>query len=176
MGNELTSGAARGVAATTSWFADCKDCVAERAARNRSRAKDGSSEFVSDPVFEYPDAWAQRTIERGGSRSDRCQRHRQAHRRAIQALPVAYIDLTTIGEVADRKRPSGPLGGLGPLPTRHKSEIHEVDLSQFRMGLSDEDMLQLLRGLSQKQVAVVEAGTGTGKSTLMPFRLMNPPP
>jgi HrpA-like RNA helicase len=44
------------------------------------------------------------------------------------------------------------------------------------MGMNDSDISEILTGLVDKQVAVVEAGTGTGKSTLMPFRLMNPPP
>ncbi|MBS1301537.1 DEAD/DEAH box helicase [Loktanella sp. SALINAS62] len=42
--------------------------------------------------------------------------------------------------------------------------------------MSDADVLAILDGLADKRVAVIEAGTGTGKSTFMPFRLMNPPP
>lgn len=185
MGDDLTTTDA----STTTWKARCKDCQAEqRAARygnkaqdNRARGKQRATERkqqtgATSPTFEYSRHWAVRTVERGGSRSDRCERHRKAHRMAIQALAVAYIDLQTIGDVADRDHPTGPLGGLGPLPSVHREQTYSVDLAKFKMGMSDSDILQLLRGLTEKRVAVLEAGTGTGKSTLMPFRLMNPPP
>ncbi|MBX7255919.1 MAG: DEAD/DEAH box helicase [Candidatus Hydrogenedentes bacterium] len=61
------------------------------------------------------------------------------------------------------------------MPTDHVKAAHECDLSPFAFGMTDSDILSLLDGLKQRQVAVVEAGTGTGKSTFMPFRLMTPP-
>lgn len=180
---DLNNGSARGSAATTVWKATCKDCQAEvgalgnrRPSDHRQRTPKQQHPGDSTPPFEYSDNWAHRTIERGNSRSDRCERHRKAHRSAIQAISVAYIDLQTIGEVADRQNPTGPLGGLGPLPTLHKKQTCDVDLDGFEFGMSDADIMQLLDGLAHKRVAVVEAGTGTGKSTFMPFRLMSPPP
>lgn len=68
----------------------------------------------------YNENWARNLVERGGSRSDRCKEHRATHRVNIQGLAVAYIDLKTVGEVADRENPTGPLGGLGPLPPHTK--------------------------------------------------------
>jgi HrpA-like RNA helicase len=126
--------------------------------------------------FDYSSEWSQRMLQRGNSRSDRCERHRKAHRLAIQALAVPYIDLAVIGEVPDPDHPAGPLGSLGPLPVLHRERTIDSDLSAFEFGMSDGDVLQILEGLRDKQVAVIEAGTGTGKSTFMPFRLMNPPP
>ena len=67
----------------------------------------------------YNENWARNLVERGGSRSDRCKDHRLKHRTNIQGMAVAYIDLQTVGEVADRENPTGPLGGLGPLPGAH---------------------------------------------------------
>jgi hypothetical protein len=58
----------------------------------------------------YNENWARNVIERGGSRSDRCREHRQRHRTYIQGIAVAYIDLETVGEIADRTNPTGPLG------------------------------------------------------------------
>lgn len=187
MGDDLSEGNTRGIATTSVWTAKCKDCEAEtRIRRHSNTAKDERHRHGRDSrkepsannptSFEYSDDWTHRLLERGNSRSDRCERHRRAHRAAIQALSVAYIDLQTISAVADPQNPTGPLGGLGPLPTLHRRTSHDVALGQFQMGMTDDDILNLLTGLTKKRVAIVEAGTGTGKSTLMPFRLMNPPP
>jgi HrpA-like RNA helicase/ribosomal protein L6P/L9E len=171
----------RGSGATSVWHARCKDCEAElRATRGTGRAnsdpKRRKKTEEGDPAFEYSSDWAIRTLERGGSRSDRCERHRRAHRLAVRSIAVPYVDLRVLGEVADRDAPTGPLGGLGALPVLHTERTHEVDLSNFEFGMTDADILHILDGLTKKRVAVVEAGTGTGKSTFMPFRLMNPPP
>lgn len=171
MDDRLITPAKRGFATTKVWVANCKDCEAEqRAARRPNRQQSPGHDH-----FEYSANWAARTLERGNNRSDRCERHRKVHRQKIKALSVAYIDLLTIGEVADRQHPTGPLGGLGPLPPAHNERATTVDLSPLEMGLSDAHILELLQALTEKRVAIVEAGTGTGKSTLMPFRLMSPP-
>jgi HrpA-like RNA helicase len=134
--------------------------------------------------FRYAEDAAERILEQGGSRSDRCPEHRRKHRQAIEGLAVAYIDLETVGEVADRENPTGPLGGLGPLPAVHREIAEHVDLDavDMQLGMSDSDVLDLLHKLADnpagvtKRVGILEAGTGTGKSTFAPFRLMNPPP
>ncbi|MDA8046702.1 MAG: hypothetical protein M0Z30_15915, partial [Actinomycetota bacterium] len=125
----------------------------------------------------YNESWARKHVERGGSRSDRCGDHRQAHRVNIQGLAVAYIDLKTVGEVADRQNPTGPLGGLGPLPDAHEVvENTSYDLEEVRVGMTDRHVLKMIDCLRQKQVLILKAGTGTGKSTFAPYRLMDPPP
>ncbi|MGO8967058.1 MAG: KH domain-containing protein [Mycobacterium sp.] len=185
MGDSMTpmSVQARGAATTGIWQARCKDCEAERAAfaqtrqRKASRGGPQATRNGGDgvPGFEYSSSSAQKTLDRGNSRSDRCERHRRSHRQAIQALAVAYIDLRVIGEVANPRNPSGPLGGLGSLPVLHTERTCEVGLDRFGFGMTDADILDIIDGLATKRVAVIEAGTGTGKSTFMPFRLMNPP-
>jgi hypothetical protein len=167
--DDLSTPPARGASSTTFWSATCKDCAAEESKRSGTKA------INSQTSFEYSDDWATRTLARGGSRSDRCERHRRAHRLAIQALSVPYVDLDVIGEVADPLDPGGPLGGLGPLPITHSRRESTVDLARVEFGMTDADVIRILDGLQAKQVAVVEAGTGTGKSTFMPFRLMQPP-
>lgn len=126
---------------------------------------------------EYNENWAEGLIERGGSRSDRCKTHRQEHSRDIQGLAVAYIDFTTVGEVSDRHNPTGPLGGLGPLPDRHEVVPNtSYDLQGVKVGMTDEHITEMIRLLRDKQVLILRAGTGTGKSTFVPYRLMDPPP
>ncbi|MFF2300274.1 S1 RNA-binding domain-containing protein [Arthrobacter sp. NPDC058127] len=125
----------------------------------------------------YNENWAKSLVERGGSRSDRCKEHRQKHRINIQGLAVAYVDLKTVGEVADRNNPTGPLGGLGPLPTSHEEvEGTSYDLQEVRVGMTDEHVAEMIEKLREKQVLILKAGTGTGKSTFAPYRLMDPPP
>ena len=110
----------------------CKDCQrevehleAELAGLEAAAAPASRRSGRSEPSWtsgarrpSYNENWARNLVERGGSRSDRCKEHRQRHRINIQGMAVAYIDLQTVGEVADRENPTGPLGGLGPLPDR----------------------------------------------------------
>lgn len=149
----------RGVATSIRWQAQCKDCGRH-----------------DDPAgFDYPDPWIESVVERGGSRSDRCPSCRQKHARDARSMAVPYIDVKTLGEVADRDNPTGPLGGLGPLPVEHERNVVDSDLSRFDFGLVDDDVRRLLTGLENKQVAIVVAGTGSGKSTFLPYRLLVPP-
>lgn len=140
---------------------DCKDCVREGAG--------------DDVRFEYSEAWAIRVLDRGGTRSDRCARHRREHHENIQAVAVAYIDIETLGEVRNGENPSGPLGGLGPLPGEHRLRKEQVDLGRYGFGMHDNHVRKALRKLADRPVLVLRAGTGTGKSTFFPYRLLNPP-
>jgi predicted RNA-binding protein with RPS1 domain len=149
--------------------AECKDCRREVAAGLREEG----AQF-----FSYPEAWADGQLERGGSRSDRCREHRLKHQQHIAGVAVAYIDLATVGEVADRNDPTGPLGGLGPLPEAHRvADTPPVDLGAFGFGMDETHIRAMLESLSdpERRVLVVKAGTGTGKSTYMPYRLLDPP-
>ena len=125
----------------------------------------------------YNENWARNLVEHGGSRSDRCKDHRLTHRVNIQGMAVAYIDLRTVGEVADRENPTGPLGGLGPLPVAHEVVPGtSYDLEEVKVGMTDEHVMKMITLLREKRVLILKAGTGTGKSTFAPYRLMDPPP
>lgn len=166
----MTTPAPRGVSSPHMRVAECKDCRREVAA---GRREEGSQ------FFTYPEAWANGQLERGGSRSDRCREHRQKHQQHIAGVAVAYIDLTTVGEVSDRNNPRGPLGGLGPLPEAHQvADTPGVDLGKFGFGMDETHIRDMLESLAhpQRRALVVKAGTGTGKSTYMPYRLLDPPP
>lgn len=167
------------VAVTARWAATCKDCRTRRALAAGTRAPKGKKgRSLEREAFDYSDEWATRTLERGGSRSDRCPECRRLHSQEIRAFPVAYVDIKAIGQasVTDPKLgPTGPLGGLGPLPDRHDRSASTVALTDFKLGLTGADILELIETMAEHQVVILEAGTGTGKSTLAPFRLMNPP-
>ncbi len=180
----------RGRSASNMRAFTCKDCrreivklekrIAELEKRQAAPAEVQKLRAKLERLLQqatYNESWARKHVERGGSRSDRCGDHRQAHRVNIQGLAVAYIDLKTVGEVADRQNPTGPLGGLGPLPDAHEVvENTSYDLEEVRVGMTDRHVLKMIDCLRQKQVLILKAGTGTGKSTFAPYRLMDPPP
>jgi predicted RNA-binding protein YlqC (UPF0109 family) len=152
--------------------ADCKDCRREVEQGLRS---------PEDVNFTYNETWAKNQIDRGGSRSDRCREHRQSHQKHIQGIAVAYVDLETVGQAigADDVElgPTGPLGGLGPLPGQHLPKPVGTDLGQFGFGMDESHIREMLGYLQNhdQRVLIVKAGTGTGKSTYMPYRLLDPP-
>jgi ribosomal protein S1 len=173
----------RGSSHTAMRVAVCKDCQREIEALGRALADAEPKQAEKlrrelegrSASFTYPENDAVRKLDRGGSRSDRCSRHRQEHGSHIQGMAVAYVDLATVGEVADRENPTGPLGGLGPLPGSHDPDPAEESLSKFEFGMNDRDIVEILELLRDHQVLVLKAGTGTGKSTFGPYRLMDPP-
>ena len=186
-----TGGAAkRGPSASHMRAFTCKDCQrevehleAELAGLEASGGTRKEIRKVGAELAErrakavYNENWARNLVERGGSRSDRCQDHRLKHRTNIQGMAVAYIDLQTVGEVRDRQNPTGPLGGLGPLPTAHEVVPEtSYDLQDVKVGMTDEHVTAMITLLREKRVLILKAGTGTGKSTFAPYRLMDPPP
>jgi HrpA-like RNA helicase/predicted RNA-binding protein YlqC (UPF0109 family) len=174
-------GGTRGVSALQMRRAVCKDCLREERARQAGIAPvpvpDEADGLDLDPEFVYNEKAALEKLERGQTRSDRCHRHRARHRVNIQGMAVPYIDLQTIGTVLDPEDPTGPFGGLGPMPGAHEITSDPVDLGQFRFGMEESDIMEMLGYLAnpETRVLIVKAGTGTGKSTYMPYRLLDPP-
>ena len=162
----------RGTSSSFMRDALCKDC---------HREVEQGEPAPSDASFTYNEAWAVQQLDRGGSRSDRCREHRQSHRQHIQGIAVAYVDLETVGQAvgADDETigPTGPLGGLGPLPGNHLLRRGGTDLGAFGFGMDESHIREMLSYLENddQRVLVVKAGTGTGKSTYMPYRLLDPP-
>ena len=158
--------------------ATCKDCLREERAAQLGLAIEALPDDF-DKEFVYNERAAELKLERGQTRSDRCRRHRARHRVNVQGMAVPYIDLQTIGEAIGahgETGPTGPFGGLGPMPAAHKiAENTRYDLSDANVGMTDQDVIDMLAKLKQKRVLVAKAGTGTGKSTFMPYRLLDPP-
>ncbi|MFF0544123.1 S1 RNA-binding domain-containing protein [Nocardia thailandica] len=176
---------ARGTGRSMMRVVACKDCRREiRALEARVAAERAAGADVihlerelDERVegFVYNEHWAQGRLDRGESRSDRCEEHRRSHRSNIQGIAVAHIDLRTIGAVRDPADPRGPLGGLGPMPALHEARAGDTDLSAFEFGMTDADIVDILEHLRTHRVLILKAGTGTGKSTFAPYRLMDPP-
>ena len=158
----------------------CKDCLREERAAQLGLSVEALAEDF-DKEFAYNERAMQVKLNRGETRSDRCKRHRARHRVNIQGMAVPYIDLQTIGEAIgahDETGPTGPFGGLGPMPEAHKPTAADpVDLGKFGFGMNEDDVRKILSYLQnpKTRVCVVKAGTGTGKSTYMPYRLLDPP-
>lgn len=187
--DDVTDSPLRGASSSSIREFTCKDCqreldkhrkdLAEATKRNRARDVERLTKLIAEREqgSRYNEHWAKKIIERGGSRSDRCKEHRAKHKVNIQGMAVAYIDIKTVGEVSDRQNPRGPLGGLGPLPDKHTEvEGTTYNLMEANVGMTDDHALEMIRLLRDKRVLVLKAGTGTGKSTFAPYRLMDPPP
>jgi HrpA-like RNA helicase len=158
----------------------CKDCLREQRAKELGlREVDLPDDFAKE--FIYNERAAQQKLTRGQTRSDRCRRHRGQHRINIQGMAVPYIDLQTVGEAPgahDPGGPAGPLGGLGPMPGPHElADRQPVDFAKFGFGMNERHIQEILGHLAnpRTRICVVKAGTGTGKSTYMPYRLLDPP-
>lgn len=187
--DDVTDDVLRGPSSSSMREFTCKDCQREVDRHRKDlvqatkRNRTGDIKRLTTLIAErekaslYNEHWAKNIIERGGSRSDRCKDHRAKHKINIQGMAVAYIDIKTVGEVSDRQNPKGPLGGLGPLPDKHvEVEGTSYNLMEANVGMTDEHALKMIRLLRDKRVLVLKAGTGTGKSTFAPYRLMDPPP
>lgn len=128
-----------------------------------------------DRNFHYEDALIEGVIELGNDCSDGSPKYQQRHASSGGSFAAPHVDIDTIAMVADPQLPTGPLGGVGSSPAQHLGASEEPDFAEYDFGLTDVDILNLLAGLATKQVAVLMAGSGTGKSTFLPYRLLRPP-
>lgn len=138
------------------WQVACKECGQALLYSDRSRAE---------------------AVARGQSPPERCIKCRSKHSRDISRLAVKYLDMEPgIPLPADGLK-AGRLGKLAR-PDRPHSER---EVNGFRppppdtFGIQDDEIIKLLGALEGVQVAVIVAGTGSGKSTFLPWRLLVPP-
>jgi HrpA-like RNA helicase len=140
---------------TIVWTVACKDC--------------------GTPVPYSEDA---RTgaLQRGHSPPERCAACRLKHRRDTSRLGAAYLDLEPGRAVPPAGLKAGRLGRLSHPERPHTDQRTEpTPIGEDEFGIKDEHIRTLLEGLGTHQVAIVQAGTGSGKSTFLPWRLLVPP-
>lgn len=134
------------------WKQVCKDCGKE---------------------FGYSDISYQADIAHGYSHPERCPEHRKFHNREISRVGCSHFQLKP------RTEPF-PILGLPYLGhISHSSRALEsierqADAKGMDFGITDEDILDLYEALKNHQVVVVVGPTGSGKSTYLPFRLVEP--
>lgn len=128
--------------------------------------------------FSY-DAAVRASMEAvGQSAPERCPEHRRTHAREARAMAMSHFELKP------RQGTKGPIVVRSPGIGRvwHTDRTHEAsetmsDPSGFDVGITDDDIRAFFDEFSKPgvQVAIVEGATGSGKSTMLPFRLLCPP-
>lgn len=136
------------------WYQFCKDCREE---------------------YGYSDFSHQLGLRRGYSRPERCPDHLQQHALEIKSISSSHFGLIP------RKGPRSILGlpYLGGVDHGNR-ELHpkdiEVDGSVMDIGITEADIREMYAALERSQVLIVVGPTGSGKSTYLPYRLINPLP
>lgn len=137
------------------WTVKCKDC--------------------GKPVH-YSDATRTAAIERGQSAPERCAECRAKHRRQTSRLGASYLDIEPGRPVPGSGLKAGRLGRIVREARRHQAKTkNPKPIADDEFGIKDKHIRDLLTALETHRVAVVEAGTGSGKSTFLPWRLLVPP-
>lgn len=139
------------------WTVICKDCGKE---------------------FGYSD-WSFKTGEtKGQSRPERCPECRKKHNRQTALMGAAYFDIKPRANVDTSQIHPGTLGALSHPKREHKAIERDSGFDPSKFGVSDDDIRNLYQWFDdpKHQVAVVVGPTGSGKSTALPYRLINPPP
>ena len=138
------------------WKAGCKDC---------------------NKKFGYSDWSFQVGATRGQSRPARCPECRKKHNRYGGAMGMLYYDLKPRAGADTSKIHAGGLGAVSHEPQKHRAEELPSHFDPSKYGITDDDVRAVFNWLRnpKHQVAVVVGPTGSGKSTVLPYRLIDPP-
>jgi hypothetical protein len=141
-----------GIDMAKEWNQKCKDCGKE---------------------FGYSDISLQRDLKKGLSRAERCDDCRKQHASEIKSIASSHFALTP------RKSKSSILGYAFLGQIEHGERTLEAierkpDNSGMDFGLKDHHVKQIYEALEHNQVLVIVAPTGTGKSTFLPSKFIDP--
>lgn len=146
------------------WISGCKNCGKE---------------------LRYSDFTHRAAVDRGQAIDDHCTPCTAEQQRAQKALPMPEVELQLRQPAADQpppllpiRLPAGPLGEIPVKLTWRNWVDQPSSLREESYGITNERLLEMYRDLQNPavRVMIVEAPTGSGKSTFLPYRLLNPPP
>jgi len=138
------------------WKVTCKDCGKE---------------------FGYSD-WSNRIGEtKGQSRPERCPECRKKHNRQTALMGAAYFEIKPRANVDTSKIHPGSLGALSHPKREHTALERGSGFDPTKFGVTENDIRSIFQWFDdpKHQVAVVVGPTGSGKSTALPYCLINPP-
>jgi HrpA-like RNA helicase len=140
---------------STAWTVACKDCGRD---------------------VTYSDSTRHAASERGQAAPERCADCRNRHRRETSRLGLAYLELEAGRSIPSTGVKAGRLGRIERDARPHTSRTREPEpIRDDEFGIKDEHVAALLDVLATHQIAIVQADTGSGKSTFLPWRLLVPP-
>jgi len=129
--------------------------------------------------FSYDSAVRAAMEAAGQSAPERCPEHRRTHAREARAMAMSHFELRPrAGSSGSIVVKSAGIGRVWHTDRTHEPQETTSDPSGFDVGITDETIQEFYDKFLQPgvQVAVVEGATGSGKSTMLPYRLLCPPP
>jgi len=138
------------------WQATCKDCGV---------------------TFGYSDDSKILSEQRGQSPPERCPACRARHNRLTAVMGSSYFQPRLRAGFNATNLTPGLLGKLDHPPRKHEQIQIPSSFKPEMYGVSTENAKDVFKWFSEKthQVVVVEGPTGSGKSTALPYYLLNPP-
>jgi HrpA-like RNA helicase/predicted RNA-binding protein with RPS1 domain len=137
------------------WRSTCKDC---------------------GRTFGYSDAWYRAAVRRGQTRPERCSKCLNTHSRERQTAGLSYFVVERTGKGCATDPAPGALGRIvHPNRTHELTTIpSEVEDYRPKFGIAEANVDELFQQLASHQVVVIVGPTGSGKSTYLPYRLIEP--
>ena len=124
--------------------------------------------------FAYAEKSYQLKGEKGEDRPERCEECREEHGRGLGRVKVSYF-LSSEEDISASAFNFSQIGHTFHGERKLKPEEKEADWSKMRVSITAEDIRKFYQKLKENQVVVVVGQTGSGKSTLIPRHLLEPP-
>lgn len=121
----------------------------------------------------YSDRSYRNSLQYGLSRPEYCQKHQEEQARARSGMGSPYFHVAVQGDPATQT----VLGKIIRPPRSHIMKESEGTFDEARYGLTQDKIRELAAWFTDPdhRVAVVVGPTGSGKSTALPYWLINPP-
>lgn len=136
------------------WTVNCKTCGKE---------------------FRYSARSQDKIFEKGQTRPEYCDECQRIQRRNRGFMSVSYFKTEVPGDISDLSM--GHLGKINNPERSHVLKTTRVVFDESNFGIKRENVLQLHQWFQDPshRVAIIVGGTGSGKSTALPYWLAYPP-